>query len=55
MQGTPLPRWAYIAGRIGSTVIIVAAMTVVTLALGAIVWGVHVRTVDAAGPDHYRW
>jgi len=34
MQGTPLPRWAYVAGRIGSTIVIVGAMTVVTLALG---------------------
>ena len=44
MQGTPMPRWAYIAGRIGATIVIVAAMSVVTLGLGALVWGVHVRT-----------
>ena len=43
MQGTPLPRWAYVAGRIGSTVVIVAAMATLTLASGAAVWGVHVR------------
>jgi ABC-2 type transport system permease protein len=43
MQGTPLPRWAYVAGRIGSTVLIVLAMTAVTLGLGAALWGVHVR------------
>jgi ABC-2 type transport system permease protein len=43
MQGTPLPRWAYIAARIGSTLLIVAAMTVLTLALGAVAYGVHVR------------
>ena len=28
MQGTPLPRWAYVAARIGSTVVIVLLMTV---------------------------
>ncbi|MBV9465749.1 MAG: ABC transporter permease [Solirubrobacterales bacterium] len=43
MQGTPLPRWAYVAARIGSTILIVAAITALTLGLGAVVWGVHVR------------
>jgi ABC-2 type transport system permease protein len=43
MQGTPLPRWAYVAARIGSTVVIVLAITAVTLALGAIAYDVHVR------------
>ena len=28
MQGTPLPRWAYVAARIGSTVLIVGPMTI---------------------------
>lgn len=42
MQGTPLPRWAYVAGRIGSTVLVVAAMTVVTLGLGVVAYGVHI-------------
>lgn len=44
MQGTPMPRWAYIVGRIGATIIIVAAMSAVMLALGSIVWGVHIPT-----------
>ena len=35
MQGTPLPRWAYVAARIGSTLMIVGAMTALTLVLGA--------------------
>ncbi len=43
MQGTPLPRWAYIVGRIGSTVVIVTAMAAFTLALGAAAYGVDVR------------
>ena len=43
MQGTPLPRWAYIAARIGSTVLIMLAMTVVVIGLGAGVWGLHFR------------
>jgi ABC-2 type transport system permease protein len=49
MQGTPLPRWAYIAARIGSTVVIVLAMTVLTLALGVIAYGVHVRASTLPG------
>jgi ABC transporter DrrB family efflux protein len=43
MQGTPLPRWAYVGGRIGSTVVIVVMMAVLTLTLGAVAYGVHVR------------
>jgi ABC-2 type transport system permease protein len=43
MQGTPLPRWAYVAARIGSTALIMTAMTVIVLALGAAIWGVHLR------------
>jgi ABC-2 type transport system permease protein len=43
MQGTPLPRWAYIAARIGSTFLIVTAMSALVLVLGGTVWGVHFR------------
>jgi ABC-2 type transport system permease protein len=43
MQGTPLPRWAYIAARIGSTVVLVLAMTAITLALGAVAYNVQIR------------
>lgn len=49
MQGTPLPRWAYIAARIASTTVIMVAITVVTLALGAVAYGVHVRTSTLPG------
>ncbi len=49
MQGTPLPRWAYIAARIGSTVVIVLLMTVITLTLGALAYGVHVRASTLLG------
>lgn len=43
MQGTPLPRWAYIAARIGSTLVTVVIMTALVLILGAVAYGVHVR------------
>jgi ABC-2 type transport system permease protein len=49
MQGTPLPRWVYVAARIGSTLLIVAAMTVITVGLGAAVWGVSVRAATLPG------
>ncbi len=49
MQGTPLPRWAYVAARIGSTVLIVGAITIVMLALGAIAYGVHIRVSTLPG------
>jgi ABC-2 type transport system permease protein len=49
MQGTPLPRWAYVAARIGSTALIVLAITAITLALGAILYGVHVRAATLPG------
>ncbi len=43
MQGTPLPRGAYVLARIGSTFLIMLAMTVVVLALGTAIWGLHLR------------
>jgi ABC-2 type transport system permease protein len=49
MQGTPLPRWAYVAARIGSTVLLVLAMTAITLALGAVAYGVHIRASTLPG------
>ena len=49
MQGTPLPPWAYVAARIGSTVVLVLSMTVLTLALGVIAYGVHFRAATLPG------
>jgi ABC-2 type transport system permease protein len=49
MQGTPLPRWAYVAARIGSTVLIMVAISAVTLALGALAYGVQVRASTLPG------
>jgi ABC-2 type transport system permease protein len=43
MQGTPLPRWAYVGGRIGSASLTTLAMTVITLAIGRVGYGVHLR------------
>jgi ABC-2 type transport system permease protein len=49
MQGTPLPRWAYVAARIGSTVVIVAIMTVLVLALGVIAYGLKLHAGTLPG------
>jgi ABC-2 type transport system permease protein len=49
MQGTPLPRWAYVAARIGSTLVIVLLMTAITLTLGVAAYGVHIRVATLPG------
>jgi ABC-2 type transport system permease protein len=43
MRGTPLPGWAYVGGRVGSTVAVSAIMTVVMLVVGRVAYGVHPR------------
>jgi ABC-2 type transport system permease protein len=49
MAGTPLPTWAYVAGRIGSTAIITLAITVIDLGVGRVAYGVHVRSSTLPG------
>jgi len=49
VQGTPLPWWAYMAGRIGSTVLVTCAMSVLTLAIGSILLGVEVHASMVPG------
>ena len=51
MQGTPLPRWAYAAARIGSTFLIMAAMAVVVIGLGAAALGPELPARGAARAD----
>ena len=48
MQGTPLPRWAYVAARIGSTFLIMAAMAVVVDRSRGRGFGLHFRARRAA-------
>jgi ABC-2 type transport system permease protein len=43
MRGTPLPGWAYVAGRVGSTALISIVMTVVMLIIGRVAFDVHLR------------
>jgi ABC-2 type transport system permease protein len=49
MRGTPLPRWAYITGRVGSATITTLEITVLTLAIGWLGYGVHVRASTLPG------
>lgn len=49
MQGTPLPRWAYTAARIGSTCLVSATIAVVTIVSGIVLWGVHLRVEALPG------
>jgi len=43
VRATPLPAWTYLAGRVGSAVIVALATTVLTLILGATAYDVHLR------------
>jgi ABC-2 type transport system permease protein len=43
MRGTPLPGWAYVAGRVGSTAVISVIMATVMLILGRVFYNVHLR------------
>lgn len=43
-RGTPLPAWAFIAGRVGNSIVVALLMVAVVTGLGAIVFGVEVPT-----------
>ncbi len=43
MQGTPLPRWAYVTARVLSASLVTLTMAVVVLALGGAVYGLDFR------------
>jgi ABC-2 type transport system permease protein len=49
MRGTPLPRWAFLTGRVGSAVVTAAGVTAATLTLGALAYDVHVRAETLPG------
>jgi ABC-2 type transport system permease protein len=42
VRGTPLPAWAYLAGRIGHAVLVTALLVVIVAAFGALLYGVDV-------------
>ena len=49
MQGTPLPRWAYVGARIASALVIVSAATALTLILGVTAFGLTLRAQTVPG------
>jgi ABC-2 type transport system permease protein len=49
MQGTPLPRWAYVAARICSTVMVMLVMAALVIVLGVTVWGLKFRLGSLPG------
>lgn len=42
LRGTPLPPWAYLAGRVGHAVVIAFVLVVIVAAFGALLYGVEV-------------
>lgn len=49
IRGTPLPGWAFLAGRIGSAVVTAAVLMAVTLAVAHLAYGIHVRVETLPG------
>jgi ABC-2 type transport system permease protein len=49
IQGTPIPRWVYLAGLVGSSVITTLELTAVMLLIGRVLYGVHVRSDTLVG------
>lgn len=49
VRGTPVPTWAYLAGQVGSSVLITFILFVLTVGLGVVAFGVDFRTSTAAG------
>jgi ABC-2 type transport system permease protein len=48
-QGTPLPTFAFVAGRIGSAVLVAVGVAAVTLLVADLAYGVHVPGATAPG------
>ena len=44
VRGTPLPAWAYLAGRIGFNVLLTVVLIVIVTSVGALFYGVDVPT-----------
>jgi ABC-2 type transport system permease protein len=49
VQGTPLPWWTFLAGRIGSAAVVAFASAAILLATGAIAYDVHIRVETLPG------
>ncbi|MDQ1709754.1 MAG: type transport system permease protein [Frankiaceae bacterium] len=49
VQGTPLPRWVYLAGLIGSACVTTLALSIVVLVIGRAAYGVRPPSATALG------
>jgi ABC-2 type transport system permease protein len=49
MQGTPLPRWGYVAARIGSSAIVMGLLSLVVIVAGTTLWGLNLRVAALPG------
>jgi ABC-2 type transport system permease protein len=49
VQATPLPWWAYVAGRVGSTTINAVLMTAISLTLATTAYGVEIPLANLPG------
>jgi len=49
LRGTPLPTWAFIAGRVGNSIVVSLLMVVLVTLLGALLFGVEVPTNTIPG------
>jgi ABC-2 type transport system permease protein len=47
VRGTPVPTWAYLAGQVGSSVVITFILLFLTLGLGVVAFGVEFRAGTA--------
>lgn len=49
MRGTPLPPWAYLAGRVGSSALAMVELVAIILGIGWLAFGAHVRGATLPG------
>jgi ABC-2 type transport system permease protein len=49
VRGTPIPTWAYLAGQVGSSIVITLLLFVLTVGLGVVAYGVDFRAGTAGG------
>lgn len=49
IQGTPLPNWVFMAGRIGSTLVTASVLVAATLLLGSVAYDAQIRTSTLPG------
>jgi ABC-2 type transport system permease protein len=49
VRGTPVPTWAYLAGQVGSSIVITFMLLFLTVGLGVVAFDVGFRTGTAAG------